>query len=159
MWSGEAVVFRAGAGLVLAFLSSACEPELVVGEWCPPGAGQEPGNRSKVVEAPWSTGFELGFCDYREAGGYCYPQGSYTMVDSPVHSGRKAAAFSVTSDTDPEARQSRCFREGALPREARYGAWYYVPVDVDNAGNWNLMHFQGGDHSPWPLGRLDAERG
>ena len=153
---------RARAALVLAFLSSACEPELVVGTWCPaPGGDQAPGNRSKVVDASWSTGYELGFCEYVEAGGYCYPSGSYTMVDSPVHSGRKAAAFSVTSDTDPVAKQSRCFREGALPREARYGAWYYVPVDVDNAGNWNLMHFQGGDdlHGLWDVSMQNVDDG
>jgi hypothetical protein len=157
-------VHRASAGLVFAFLSSACEPELVVGEWCPPGAGQEPGNRSKVVEAPWSTGFELGFCDYREAGGFCYTgdtDASYSIVEAPVHGGRRAAAFTVSRDQQGDGRQTRCFREGALPREARYGAWYYVPAGADNTGNWNLMHFQGGDdlHHLWDVSMVSADDG
>ena len=155
---------RASAGLVFAFLSSACEPELVVGDWCPPGAGQEPGNRSKVVEAPWSTGFELGFCDYRQSGGFCYrgdTDASFSIVEAPVHEGRRAAAFTVSRDLVGDGRQTRCFLEGALPREARYGAWYYVPVVADNTGDWNLMHFQGGDnlHGLWDVSMASADDG
>ena len=156
---------RARAVLVFAFLSSACEPELVVGNWTcpPPGPDQAPGNRSKLIDAPWSTSFETGFCDYTLAGGFCYtdPDARYRIVDSPVHSGRKAAAYSVTTDPSLVGRQARCFREGALPREARYGAWYYVPVDVDPAGNWNLMHFQGGDdlHGLWDVSMQNVDDG
>jgi hypothetical protein len=56
---------RVRAGLVCALLTSACEPELVVGTWTcpPPDPDQAIGNRSKVVGAPWATGFETGFCD------------------------------------------------------------------------------------------------
>jgi hypothetical protein len=157
-------VHRASAGLVFAFLSSACAPELVVGEWCPPGAGQEPGNRSKVVEAPWSTGFEVGFCDYRQSGGFCYTSNtdaSFSIVNSPVHGGSRAAEFTVSRDPSGDGKQARCFLEGALPREARYGAWYYVPVAADNTGNWNLMHFQGGDdlHHLWDVSMSSGDNG
>jgi hypothetical protein len=144
---------------VFALLSSACEPELVVGNLTcpPPDADQALGNPDKVVDAPWSTGFESGFCEYEQAGGICFtdPDASHDIVDAPVHSGRKAAAFTVTADPSKAGRQARCFREGALPREARYGAWFYVPVLADNTGDWNLMHFQGGAlgdlHSLWDV--------
>jgi len=157
-------VHRASVGLVFALLSSACAPELVVGQWCAPGAGQEPGNRTKVVEAPWSTGFELGFCDYRMAGGICYPDdtdASYRIVDAPVHGGSRAAEFTVSRDLSAAGRQTRCFREGALPREARYGAWYYVPAVADPTGDWNLMHFQGDKNPPglWDVSMSSADDG
>jgi len=29
-----------------------------------------------------------------------------------------------------------------------YGAWFYIPSLAENAGNWNLMHFQGGQEPP-----------
>jgi hypothetical protein len=147
--------------LLLALLSSACEPGLVVGTWkCPPPASDQAlGNPSKRLDVPWSTGFETGFW----AGGACYSDSdaSYSIVDAPVHGGRSAAAFSVASH--PSGLQARCFREGALPREAWYGAWFYVPVLAANAGNWNLMHFQGGApgalHGLWDVSLGSAAGG
>jgi hypothetical protein len=145
----------AGTGLVLAALSSACEPELVVGKV---GAEQLPtctrdapifdGNgvrpEDKVVEIGWSTGFEEdGFCDYARAGGYCYVEGastSFVVVEEPVRVGTSAAAFSLS--TSAGAAQTRCFLEGVLPVDAVYGAWFYIPEPVDNTGNWNLMYIQ-----------------
>ena len=117
-----------------------------------------------MVEAPWSTGFEQGFCDYRLAGGFCYTgdtDASYSTVEAPVHGGRRAAAFTISRDPVGDGRQTRCVREGALPREARYGAWYYVPAGADNTGNWNLMHFQGGDdlHHLWDVSMVSADDG
>jgi hypothetical protein len=158
-------VHRAGAGLLLAFLSSACEPELVVGTWTcpPPNPDQAVASADKVVDVPWTSGFETGFCDYGRAGGFCYadPDASYSSVDAPVHGGRHAAAFSVTSDPSTQGVQARCFREGMLPREARYGAWFYIPVLANNTGNWNLMHFQGGDdlHNLWDVSLGSADDG
>ncbi len=152
---------RVGAGLVLAVLSSACEPELVVGNWnCPP-PDPELEARSKVVDVPWTTGFETGFCDYIQVGGFCYadPGAAYATVDAPVHGGRNAAAFTVTN-ADP-GRQARCFREGTLPREARYGAWFFIPVLADNTGSWNLMHFRGDGNPPglWDVSMRSADDG
>jgi hypothetical protein len=100
------------------------------------------------VEAGWSTGFENDFCDYAKVAGFCYaePEASYTIVDSPVHSGRHAAAFSITRP-DTLGHQTRCVRQGVLPEAAYYGAWYFVPERADNSALWNLFHFQGGDAS------------
>jgi hypothetical protein len=86
----------------------------------------------------WSTGFEDGFCDYL-AGGFCTPD-IHNIVPSPVHNGHYAAAYTVTSSR----AQSRCFRQGVLPQQAYYSAWYYVPavIKADIADNWNIIHFQ-----------------
>jgi hypothetical protein len=142
---------RAAAAAFLAYLSLGCEPELVVGAWaCPAPAPSSDGGAvayaDKVVEAPWSTSFELDWCDYTRAAGFCYsaPAATYDIVETPVHTGRRAAAFSVIGDPAANAGQARCFREGVLPANAQYGAWFYVPSSANNTGNWNLMHFQGG---------------
>jgi hypothetical protein len=161
-------VHRASAGLVLAALSSACEPELVVGSWMcpPPDADLAPANPGKRIEASWTTGFETGFCDYMRAGGICYasPDASYSIVNEPVHSGSHAAAYFVTSDPSGRALQARCFREGALPLEAVYGVWFYLPSSATNTGNWNLVHFQGGKpggplHNLWDVSLRSADDG
>jgi hypothetical protein len=74
-------------------------------------------------------------------------------VDSPVLSGDRAAAFSITFAPDTDGAQSRCVREGEFPVHAAYGAWFYLPTAPTEADNWNLMHFQGADGSP-PLENL-----
>jgi hypothetical protein len=160
-------VRRAEAALLIAVLPCACEPDLVVGTWtCPsPDADQAPGNPDKVLDAPWTTGFETGFCDYTRAGGICYtsPDASYRIVDEPVHGGHHAAAYVVTSDPAKRGTQARCFREGALPVDAFYGAWFYVPSRATNTGNWNLVHFQGGApgalHGLWDISLRSADDG
>lgn len=144
---------RVSAGLGLAFLLSSCEPELVVGTWatCSEDGSSNVDPADKIVDVPWTAGFEGGFCDYFRAGGFCYgdPDASYEIVDAPVHGGRQAAAFSISSDPALTGTQTRCVREGTLPTEATYGAWFYLPMVAENTGNWNLMHFQGGT-SPGP---------
>ena len=151
---------RASAGFVLATLCVGCEPELDVGSWTcpPPDADLAPANPGKRVESSWTTGFETGFCDYVRAGGICYStgEGTYSVVDTPVHSGNHAAAYLVTSDASRRASQARCFREGALPEDAVYGVWFYLPSAAANTGNWNLVHFQGGSpggamHNLWDI--------
>jgi hypothetical protein len=78
-----------------------------------------------------------------EVGGYCYTDGdaSYEVVAEPAHSGDRAAAFSVHSAD--AAAHTRCVRQGTLPDDAYYGAWFYVPTPATRAGLWNLMLFQG----------------
>jgi polysaccharide lyase-like protein len=101
------------------------------------------------LTVPWATGFENEFCDYPAAGGFCFGGGTRKTVTSPVHSGRYAAEFTVDT-TDPASNQTRCVRQGALPSEAYYGAWYYVPVLASlnsSSSLFNLLHFQGGDTS------------
>ena len=107
------------------------------------------------VGASWSTGFEDRFCDYVAQSGFCYDAGNarYDIVQSPVHSGRYAAAFTVNTEDGGDRHQARCVRQGKLPTAAYYGAWYYIPEYADTDGKvWNLLHFQGGDG---PTDRLD----
>jgi hypothetical protein len=108
------------------------------------------------VQMPWETDFEDGFCGYADAQGFCYadPDASFDIASAEAHSGTNAAVFSVSSDPARQAAQSRCVREGVFPRDAYYGAWFFVPRVSNNTGNWNLMFFQGGD-APGPgLGAL-----
>jgi hypothetical protein len=135
---------------VLGCASAACEPELVVGKRivtqpldCEPTQGVGgAGALDKVIEVPWSTGFEDEFCAYRRAGGFCPNDNGaeIAIVDDPVHTGQSAAAYSITA----EGRQSRCFLEGTLPEDAVYTAWFYLPRHHSDIVNWNLVHFQGG---------------
>jgi hypothetical protein len=135
--------------LLLASLGGGCEPEVVVGDWpCgtapeydAAGAAGEASTMTLPIEVPWSTGFEDGFCGYSTVGGFCYgdPGTSYGF-SAEAHSGRRAAAFSVSTATGEE--ESRCVRQGILPKEAYYGAWFFLPKAIVTS-NWNLMHFRG----------------
>lgn len=107
------------------------------------------------VTVPWSTGFEAGLCDYAKVRGFCYADGdaSYTLVNSPVHGGDWAAAFTVDSSNDGGSH-ARCIIEGQFPSSGYYSAWYLLPDAPINSGNWNLVHFQGGDqplHNLWDV--------
>jgi hypothetical protein len=158
--------------LVALALSPACDPGIIIGSDAPPSpdAGKAQAEAGVVSDAaatvnaadggasgdaggleplavPWSTGFENGFGDWQQppSQGFCYALGgaSLAIVNSPVHSGAHAAAFTVDTTTDASASQTRCVRQGVLPAAAYYGAWYYVPAPAANTGNWNLFHFQG----------------
>jgi hypothetical protein len=113
-----------------------------------------PGSTAEAGVAPdpdaavgsWTTSFERGFCEYASPVGFCYMYGpaSYSVVTSPVHSGKYAAAFTVQGVGDAGVPgQARCVEQGVFPAAAYYGAWYYVPAEAVNGGTWNLFHFQG----------------
>jgi len=112
----------------------------------PDGSPVIPGKDLPVVPG-WSTSFENGFCGYSDATGFCYsdPDATHRIVESPARSGRRAAAFDITTEGSKRGQQTRCVREGLLPQEAVYGAWFYIPSGTSSNGNWNLMHFQGFD--------------
>lgn len=143
-----ALALSIAAGL-LTSLGGGCEPQVVVGDWpCgsapkqdAAGAAGEGATPAVPIEVPWSTGFEDGFCGYSTVGGFCYgdPGTSYGF-SAEAHGGRRAAAFSVSTSTGEE--ESRCVREGILPNEAYYGAWFFLPKATVTS-NWNLMHFRG----------------
>ena len=147
--------------LLLAALAAACqEPELVVGAWscpAPPRVAEDGGELESFtgpVEMPWSTDFEHELCDLNLAQGYCYAHtdASYEFVSTFARSGTKSVAFTI--DTEPMNRpDTRCVREGVLPEDAIYGAWYYLPEQHDAPDNWNLLHFQGGSelHNLWDV--------
>lgn len=138
--------------LLLALAAAGCEPDLVVGTWTCPAAPRVPNDAGQLetvtgpVQLPWSTSFEQGLCDYDVAQGYCYTaaDASYRIVESPVHTGKRAAAFTIQTDA-ADGDQTRCVREGTLPEDAIYGAWYYVPDLPEDSKNWNLLHIQGGE--------------
>jgi hypothetical protein len=158
----------AAAGAVAGCLAAlsllpACEPKLVVGKLScsdADGAGGE-ANLSAPFEpitTPWSTSFEQGFCDYAASNGFCYgdPNAVYETVTSPVHSGKLAAAFRITTGAPSGGDyQTRCVRQGSLPNRARYSAYFYIPTAPVDSVNWNLIHFRGGDgpayHGLWDL--------
>jgi hypothetical protein len=129
-----------------------CEPELTVGSWsCPYPSRVPDGGESDslapytgAVKVPWSTSFEWDLCDYNRELGFCYVHGNakFDFVDAPVHSGKRAMSFSLTAGNNTEAR---CVREGALPEHGLYTAWFYIPAEATNKGNWNLLHFRGGN--------------
>ncbi len=149
--------------LILASLLAACEPDLVAGKWsCLKSTGPKgPVNDAGVVQGvtdplamPWTTGFEDAFCGFEDAKGWCYNDdgASYTSVMSPVHSGTRAAAFSVNmagadgGSPAPNAGgtiAARCAREGTFPADAYYGAWFYLPSLPQSVDNWNLFHLHG----------------
>lgn len=157
------IVWFVRHGIILTLcLLAACRPSLVAGTWNCPGPVTDAGSTGSV-SIPWATGFEELFCDYPKVSGFCYDQGaaSHQIVTSPVHSGHYAAAFMATADTASGSMgQVRCVRQGALPVEAYYGAWYYFPEAANNTGVWNLFHFQGGDassqHGLWDVSLLNG---
>jgi hypothetical protein len=132
------------------------------GEVCP-SAGAPDGPNLGPLPAPWKTSFDAGFCNIDDDAGFCYsdPDSSYRLVTSPVHSGTFAAAFDMDPSSVDRQRQTRCVREGVLPVEAYYGAWYYVPSDLTGAHDWNLFHFAGGMpmtplHGLWDVSMDDS---
>lgn len=172
--SKRVTVHVLGIAAGLSGLSTACDSKVVIGSWSCQDVFTSSGRTQAAVDAssssfavPWSTGFEEGFCEYAEVGGYCYSHGvaTYTVVDSPVHSGRRAAAFSVIADGTQVSSETRCVREGNLPMSAYYGAWYLIPAVTTSSNNWNLFHFQGGDsasavfHGLWDISLYNRQGG
>ena len=129
----------------------ACEPTLHVGDLelecsTAEGGASSSTTTSDPVPAPWETGFEDGFCSYKEGAGFCYndPSSVYELVKTPVHSGMFAAGFELRTNGASGIRQTRCVRSGVLPEEAFYEAWYYVPSGISAVRQFNLFHFRGG---------------
>jgi hypothetical protein len=165
-------LFRAGSAIALGVVAIAgCSPSAVIGTrycqaWPGPDSGAVP-DPTLPVSLSWSTGFEDGFCGYAPPFGDCYvaQAGTYSVVTSPVHSGRYAAAYQIQSDAPGGSQsQARCYVQGAMPATAYYGAWYYVPasVQVEDGGLWNLFHFvdgpaEGGLHSVWDVQLITPE--
>jgi hypothetical protein len=128
------------------------------------GASSGTGQTSEpTFPIPWSTGFENGWCDLADGRGDFVESGSgaRAIVTSPVHSGAFAASFSVTAVG--VGGQSRLTRSGALPAEAYYGAWYYIPNFATNTKLWNLIHIQSDnptdDVNIWNVSILNTDDG
>lgn len=135
---------------------------------CPgSGADAAPTPDPDASVGAWTTGFEDEFCDYASPTGFCYTAGpgSYSLVTSPVHSGKYAAAFTAQAvgDASVGPGQARCVEQGVFPSAAYYGAWYYVPAEAVNNGTYNLLHFQGavpdGGRSLWDVSLANTGSG
>jgi hypothetical protein len=126
---GEAGGEAGGAGG-----AAGCDPDAL-----PMGPMTDP------IVVPWQTGFENDVCDYVENKGFCYTIGdaSYEIVTAPAHSGSSAVAFTVNSAE--ASAHARCVRQGTLPPDAYYTAWFYVPTSASVTRLWNLFLFQGHD--------------
>jgi hypothetical protein len=135
---------------------------MVVGEFKCMSDGADGGpTTSDPIAVPWETSFENGFCDYEAVAGSCYrfPPITFRLVDQPVHSGKYAVEITVVTRTDGGAQpQGRCLRDGVLPVEAYYGAWYFVPTTAavlpsptGDSGLWNLFHFVSGNSMLWDV--------
>ena len=148
-------ILRLASFSPLVLLLTACSSNALLATWLcrqssstgQPDSGASDGG--VWFQSPWSTSFENNTCEYSEGNGSCYATGSASLriVEAPVHKGHYAAAFTVVGDgsNSGPSTNSRCHRDGELPRQAYYGAWYYIPTLAKNSGNWNLIHFQGGD--------------
>ncbi len=162
------------AVFVLAPAVGSCEPDLDIGAWrcadaplfLPPDGSPVPAGRDTVVELEWTSGFEDGFCGFSNVRGFCYGASgaSRRIVEAPAHSGRRAAAFTVNSDDELRAEQTRCVREGLLPKDAYYRAYFFIPSGTTNNGNWNLMHFRtagedGALDGRWDVSLVTTEQG
>ena len=70
-------------------------------------------------------------------------------------------SFSLTAGGNTDVR---CVREGTFPEHGLYTAWFYIPAEVTNTGNWNLVHFEGGSgdgtglHRLWDVSICNADR-
>lgn len=157
---------RVSAALAALSGLSGCAPELVLGEWrCGENdAEMATPDPSAAIALPWSSGFERRFCDYTQLAGFCLtePLASSTIVSSPVHGGRHAAAYQVNS-ADPDGTQARCVRQGGLPVDALYSVWFFLPRTATNDDVWNLVHFQGGtpveQHGLWDISLVNGKDG
>lgn len=78
----------------------------------------------------------------------------------PTHTPPFAAAFEIGIGGASGQQQNRCVREGVLPEEAYYGAWFYLPTKAaDATDNWNLFHFQGAPPGERLAGLWDVSLG
>ena len=116
------------------------------------------------IAVPWATGFENGFCDYEQVGGFFVGDGNTRPSPHLHHDQGVRRGVHGATPTRPTTRRAACAR-GVLPQEAYYGAWYYVADsrhDRTDDSLWNLWHFQGGDVSTkglWDISLVKRRNG
>jgi Polysaccharide lyase len=104
------------------------EPPLAPGDW---SAGFETGDRSE-----WQIGSPP------DRSGFYEPEGAQEPVTQPVHSGRYALKVTIDAGLG-RRRVTYLYRDGSLPREGRYSAWYYFPDRHRAPVFWSIMSFRG----------------
>lgn len=104
------------------------------------------GGPSDLGQSPdilWWTDHETGdLSDWVRNGGSTYTSGGQLdIVTSPVRSGRYALRSGITSSSGTLSA-AIVQRDGSMPREAYYSAWYYVPVAATATSYWLFSKFR-----------------
>jgi hypothetical protein len=105
-----------------------------------------PGQGSSVQQ--WTAGFETGDRSEWKHGApadripFYEREGAQELVGYPVREGRQALKVTIEADRD-RRRVSYLHRDGLLPREGRYSAWFYFPQRYTAGKYWSIMSFRG----------------
>jgi hypothetical protein len=118
--------------VVLALLASACGPD-------PNNLGQSP-------DILWWTDNESGDTNdwTTDGGGYTWSSGGGTLSLSTEHSrsGRDAIKSTVVSVGAGVQSGACAVREGVMPAEAYYSAWFYIPSAPTSTNYWLLFKYR-----------------
>jgi hypothetical protein len=155
----------AGALLVMA-VAVGCEREVRVGAAASPSSDGAPaadaaGARDALPPPrwPWTAGHERDdLSEWLERspgawGGSFHSDGgaALSLVTDQAHSGRYAVKATIEPDKQA-VRYAKLYRQGGLPTEARYGAWFYLPVAVQVDDYWNLVQWTDESGMLWDIG-------
>jgi hypothetical protein len=96
----------------------------------------------------WTARFETG--DFTEwtgvAGGdaqaFPMPPNTIAVANGQAHTGRYAAALTITAGSDGTQENAVLSRAGGLPPSAYYSAWYYLPYSVSVGTFWVIFKFR-----------------
>ena len=96
----------------------------------------------------WSAGFETGDRSEWQIGappvssGFYEPEGAQELVTHPVHGGRYALKVTIEAGLG-QRKVTYLYRDGSLPRQGRYSAWFYFPERHLAPVFWSIMSFRG----------------
>ena len=96
----------------------------------------------------WTSRFETAdFSEWTSVPGgqaeaFPMPPNMIAVADDQAHTGRFAAALTITAGPDGVQESSTLVRAGDLPAEAYYSAWYYLPRSVSVGTFWVLFKFR-----------------
>jgi hypothetical protein len=119
----------------------------------------------------WFTDHETGDTTDWERGGselgatYTTQGGELAVVTGPARSGRHALRSTLSTPSTAMASQAAALRQGTLPQEAYYSAWFFLPSPASllTDGYWVFLKWRGrtnpnDDTSLVDLWDLDLER-
>jgi hypothetical protein len=95
----------------------------------------------------WTATHELGSFDEWTAGSAGAAQAfpavnTIEISEEHAHRGRFAAKLTIDATGDAVQETAELYRNGLLPREAYYSAWYYLPRSIDVVGFWVIFKFR-----------------
>lgn len=109
------------------------------------GACTEPVNLGESPEILWWTDHETGdLSDWTRDGGGTWTMGGGTVEPALglARSGKYALRSSVTSSSDALRSAGIGIREGLMPEEACYSAWFFLPTAVTTTSFWLFFKFR-----------------